>query len=66
MCGLCILEGGHPHNLRRRCRSLCRLLCGLPLPIIAGLLARWLPIRWTIEDSPALKDAALRDGKTPP
>jgi uncharacterized membrane protein YraQ (UPF0718 family) len=46
--------------------AILRLLCGLPLPIIAGLLARWLPIRWTIEDSPALKDAALRDGKTPP
>ncbi|MGG5808782.1 hypothetical protein [Falsiroseomonas sp. CW058] len=34
--------------------ALLRLLCGLPLPLMAGLLARWLPLPWTPADAPAL------------
>ncbi|WP_203077054.1 hypothetical protein [Falsiroseomonas ponticola] len=37
--------------------ALLRLICGLPLPVLAGLIARWLPIRWTPEDAPAFKPA---------
>lgn len=38
--------------------ALLRFLCGLPLPILAGLAARWLPIRWGVEDSPAMRGEA--------
>ena len=33
--------------------ALLRFLVGLPLPFIAGWVARRLPIRWTLEDAPA-------------
>ncbi len=42
--------------------AVLRLLCGLPLPVLAGLFARWLPIRWTLEDAPAFKQSG---DKTP-
>ncbi|MDO9500781.1 permease [Falsiroseomonas sp.] len=35
--------------------ALLRLICGLPLPILAGLFARWLPIRWTPADAPGMQ-----------
>ena len=41
--------------------ALLRLIAGLPLPVLAGLLARWLPIRWTMADAPA-----AGDGPKPP
>jgi uncharacterized membrane protein YraQ (UPF0718 family) len=41
--------------------AILRLICGLPLPVVAGQLARWLPIRWTSADAPALRDAARGD-----
>jgi uncharacterized membrane protein YraQ (UPF0718 family) len=39
--------------------ALLRLLSGLPLPVIAGLVARLLPMRWSTADAPALR----RDGQ---
>ncbi|WP_439595633.1 hypothetical protein [Falsiroseomonas sp.] len=38
--------------------ALLRLLCGLPLPILAGLIARWLPIRWSPADAPGMQGVA--------
>jgi uncharacterized membrane protein YraQ (UPF0718 family) len=35
--------------------ALLRFLCGLPLPVLAGLAARRLPIRWTTEDAPGMR-----------
>lgn len=40
--------------------ALLRLICGLPMPVLAGLIARWLPIRWAAEDAPILRDGAPR------
>ncbi|MBU8544975.1 MULTISPECIES: hypothetical protein [Roseomonadaceae] len=36
--------------------ALLRLICGLPLPVLAGLFARWLPIRWDPADAPGMQD----------
>jgi uncharacterized membrane protein YraQ (UPF0718 family) len=41
--------------------ALLRFLCGLPLPVLAGLFARWLPIRWTPADAPGMQDPPVRD-----
>jgi uncharacterized membrane protein YraQ (UPF0718 family) len=40
--------------------TLLRFLCGLPLPLLAGWIARRLPIAWTPEDSPGLASASAR------
>ncbi len=45
--------------------AILRLLCGLPLPVVAGQLARWLPIRWTIADAPAMQEQTHKTGKAP-
>lgn len=36
--------------------AVLRLICGLPLPVLAGLFARWLPIRWNPADAPGMQD----------
>jgi uncharacterized membrane protein YraQ (UPF0718 family) len=46
--------------------ALLRFLCGLPLGVLAGLLARRVPIAWTPPDrAPPAAAAAARGGKAP-
>lgn len=44
--------------------ALLRFLCGLPLPVIAGWIARRLPISWSPADAPGMHGG--RAAATPP